>query len=52
MVKNTYACIDGEAGLIPGSGRAPWRRKWQLIPVLLPVDRGDWQATVHGFVKH
>ena len=28
---------DTEAtGLIPGSGRFPWRRKWQLILVFLP----------------
>ena len=38
VVKN----LPAEAGdlrdmsLIPGSGRFPWRRKWQLTPVLLP----------------
>ena len=26
----------GDAGLIPGLGRIPWRRKWQPIPVFLP----------------
>ena len=26
----------GDAGLIPGSGRFPWRRKWQPTPGLLP----------------
>ena len=26
----------GNQGLIPGSGRFPWRRKWQAIPVFLP----------------
>ena len=26
----------GDAGLIPGLGRTPWRRKWQPIPVFLP----------------
>ena len=26
----------GDLGLIPGSGRFPWRRKWQATPVLLP----------------
>ena len=26
----------GDWGLIPGSGRFPWRRKWQAIPVFLP----------------
>ena len=29
---------DGrDTGSIPGSGRSPWRRKWQLTPVFLPV---------------
>ena len=26
----------GDPGSIPGSGRFPWRRKWQPTPVLLP----------------
>ena len=35
--KSTYtAGAAGDPGLIPGLGRAPWRRKWQLTPVLLP----------------
>ena len=25
-----------DAGLIPGSGRSPWRMKWQPTPVFLP----------------
>ena len=25
-----------DAGLVPGSGRSPWRRKWQPTPVFLP----------------
>ena len=35
-------------------GKIPWRRKWQLTPVLLlgnPMDRGAWWATVHGIKK-
>ena len=37
-------------GLIPGLGRSlgwedPWSRSWQ------PMDRGAWQATVHGVAK-
>ena len=45
-----WACLDnlvgegsacsagdsGEVGLIPGSGRFPWRRKWKPTPVFLP----------------
>ena len=30
-----------DAGLIPGSGRSPWRRKWQPIPVFLPRKSHD-----------
>ena len=34
-VKNPPASA-GDAGLIPGSGRFPWRRKWQPTLVFLP----------------
>ena len=30
------ACNAGDQDLIPGSGRFPWRRKWQPTPVFLP----------------
>ena len=38
VVKNPPASAGDErdAGSIPGSGRFPWRRKWQPIPVFLP----------------
>ena len=38
MVKNLPAKAEdtGDAGLIHGSGRFPWRRKWQPAPVFLP----------------
>ena len=29
-------CNAGNLGLISGSGRFPWRRKWQSTPVFLP----------------
>ena len=32
----------------------PWKRKWQLTPVSCLgnlMDRGAWQATVHGVAK-
>ena len=35
MVKNLPANA-GDVGLIPGSGKFPWRRKWQPTPVFLP----------------
>ena len=28
--------VIGDSGLTPGSGRFPWRRKWQPPPVFLP----------------
>ena len=38
MVKNLPANAGDEKdkGSIPGSGRPPWRRKWQPTPVFLP----------------
>ena len=37
-------------------GKIPWRRKWQPVAVFLPgwenpMDRGAWQAIVHGVAK-
>ena len=29
-------CNVGDLGSIPGSGRFPWRRKWQPTPIFLP----------------
>ena len=38
MVKNLAANAGDvrDMGLIPGSGRPPWRRKWQPTLVFLP----------------
>ena len=33
----------GDLGSIPGSGRFPWRRKWQLTPVFLPGESHGWR---------
>ena len=30
------ACRAGDPGFYPWVGKIPWRRKWQLTPVLLP----------------
>ena len=48
MVNNLLQC--GRPGFDPWLGKVSWRRKWQTTPVLLenPMDRGTWQATVHG----
>ena len=47
-------CNTGDPVSIPGSGRFPWRRKWQLTLIFLPgesMDRGAWQAIVHGMAR-
>ena len=36
----------GDPGSIPGSGRFPWRRKWQPTPVLLPGESHGWRSLV------
>ena len=47
------ACNAGNPGFVP-FGKIPWRRKWQPTPVFCLVnsmDRGAWQATVHGVTE-
>ena len=43
---------SGDAGLIPGVKKLPWRRKWQPTPVFLPEEshgqRGSWWAPAMG----
>ena len=44
----------GEAYLIPGSGRSPWEGHGnppQYSRLGNPMNRGAWQATVHGVAK-
>ena len=53
VVKNLPANA-GDAGLIPGIGKIPWRRKWQPTLVFFlgkPMNRGAWWATVHDITK-
>ena len=55
MVQNPPANA-GDAGdrFNPSVRKMPWRRAWQLTPIFLPgnpMDRGTWQATVHGIAK-
>ena len=48
------ACNAGDPGLIPGSGRSPGEGNGDPLqyPCLgNPMDRGTWQATVHGVTK-
>ena len=36
-------------GFNPWIGKIPWRRAWQsILAWRIPIDRGAWQATVHG----
>ena len=47
-------CNAGEAGLIPGLGRSPGEAnsnppQYSCLEKLM--DRGAWQATVHGVAK-
>ena len=37
---------EGDLGSIPGSGRFPWRRKWQPTPVLLPGESHGGRSLV------
>ena len=44
----------GDTGLILGLGRSPGEgngNPLQYSCLVNPVDRGDWQATVHGVAK-
>ena len=48
------ACNAGELGLIPGLGRFPGERNGNPLQYSClenPMDRGAWQATVHGVTR-
>ena len=48
------ACNAGDLGLIPGLGRSPGEgngNPLQYSCLENPMDRGAWQATVHGVSK-
>ena len=51
-VSEESACNAGDLSSIPGLERFPWRRKWQRNLQYScpenPMERGTWQATVHG----
>ena len=53
-VSKESACNAGEPGSIPGSGRSPGEGNGNPLqyPCLEnPMDRGAWQAAVHGVAK-
>ena len=56
MVKNipVNSVDTGDTGLIPGLGRSPGGGNgisFQYSCLKNPIDRGAWQATVHGVTK-
>ena len=56
VVKNLLANSEDvrDAGLIPGLGRSPGGRHGnplQYSSLEDPMDRGDWQATIHRVTK-
>ena len=56
VVKNPPASAGDtrDLGLIPGSGRSPGGRKGNPLQYSClenPMDRGAWQATVHGVTE-
>ena len=46
-------CLCGRCGFDSWVGKIPWRRAWQPSSLAwrIPMDRGDWRATVHGVTK-
>ena len=48
------ACSAGDLGLIPGLGRSPGKGNGNLLQYSClenSMDRGAWQAPVHGVTK-
>ena len=53
LVENLLANA-GDAGLVPGSGRSPGGGNGNPLQYSFLgnlMDRGDWQAIVHGIIK-
>ena len=51
---NNLPDIAGDARLIPGPGRSPREGNsysLQYSSLENPMDRGNWQAAVHGVVR-
>ena len=48
-----FACNVGDLGLTPGWGRSPGGGHGNPFQYSrrIPMDRGAWQATVHGVTK-
>ena len=53
-ISKESVCNAGDPGLIPGSGRSPGEGNGNLLQYSFlenPMDRGAWQATVHGVAR-
>ena len=53
-VVNNLPANSGDAGSIPGLGRSPGEgngNPLQYSCLENPVNRGAWQATIHGVIK-
>ena len=53
-LSSEFACNAGDPGLIPGSGRSSGEgngNPLQYSCLENPMDRGAWQATVHGVAR-
>ena len=53
MIKNLPANA-GDAGSVPGSERPPGEGNGNPVQYAClenPMDRGDWQATIHGVAE-
>ena len=54
FLSKASACSTGDPGSIPGSGRSPGEGNGNLLQYSClesPIDRGAWQAAVHGVAK-
>ena len=54
LVDKSSACNAGDLGSIPGSGRSPGKgngNPLQYSCLENPMDRGAWQATIHGITR-
>ena len=54
LVSEESACNAGDPGLIPGLGRSSGEgngNPLQYSHLENPMDRGAWQATVHGIAR-
>ena len=45
MLKN-FTAKAGDTASVPGSGRFPWRKKWQPTPVFLPGESHGQRSLV------